>query len=93
MLIALVFSKRDLLALTLESEKAGDNPISRPSIGQGPLRRILMALICTALEPLIDWIDSPQICLGVNNGPKIKKIRMPIRGRCLTGERRRDRSD
>ena len=52
-----------------------------------------MALICTALEPLIDWIDSPQICLGVNNGPKIKKIRMPIRGRCLTGERRRGRSD
>jgi hypothetical protein len=29
-----------------------------------------MALICTALEPLIDWIDSRQICLGV---PKIKR--------------------
>jgi hypothetical protein len=49
-----------------------------------------MALICTALEPLIDW---RQICLGVINGPKIKKIRMPIRGRCLTGQRRRGRSD
>jgi hypothetical protein len=32
-----------------------------------------MALICTALEPLIDWIDSRQICLGVINGPKIKR--------------------
>jgi hypothetical protein len=52
-----------------------------------------MALICTALEPLIDWIDSRQICLGVINGPKIKMIRMPIRSRCLTGQRRRGRSD
>jgi hypothetical protein len=38
-----------------------------PSIGQEPLGRIVMALICTALEPLIDWIDSRQICLGVIN--------------------------
>ena len=67
--------------------------VGGPSIGQGPLRRIVMALICTALEPLIDWIDSRLICLGIINGPKIKKIRMPIRGRCLTGQRRRGRSD
>jgi hypothetical protein len=52
-----------------------------------------MALTCTALELLIDWIGSRQICLGVINGPKIKKIPMPIRGRCLTGQRRRGRSD